>query len=326
MSTIGEPNLTIEFHSQSQTRRLVMAIIYRRAEPDDIPGVANVYEAAVSDLYKRYGFSDQLAGITPSSQFYAFSAQEEPEGFWVALDDSEIVGMAISWVRDSLWYLSSLFISPHYQNQGIGQGLLNRTLTHERQSEISHRALITFGYNVVSIALYMRYGMYSREPVYKLTGASTALELHHDNLQKVNYVEIHADSENLDQLGSIDRRAIGISLGKHHQYFLNAQNGKCYLFWDESAPVGYAYVWANGNVGPLATVSHESFEVIMNVALSLAANQNASQISVTIPGSNQQAVKIALRQKLRIVSPYVLMSSSPIRYQAQYLFHSPPLM
>jgi hypothetical protein len=45
-----------------------------------------------------------------------------------------------------------------------------------------------------------------------------------------------------------------------------------------------------------------------------------------IPGSNDQAVAVALDHKLRIAIPFLLMSSQPFENWDKYLFYSPTLM
>lgn len=303
-----------------------MNIIYRPAKPDDIPTAAKVFSTALNDLYQRHGLGDQIVQSIQPNPYYAFCLQEEPEGFWVAESGSEIVGMAISWLRGSFWFLACLFISPTCQERGIGRHLLDRTLELGSQIEITNRALITFPFNRVSTALYMRYGMYPREPIYRMVGDRAAARLTHRETESFNYEKLPPVAASIRQLCSIDEPVLGIPLERHHEHFLNAQGGTCYLFRREKNPEGYAYVWANGHVGPLAVSSLNSFRGVMNTALGLAANQETPQVSVMIPGSNDQAVAVALDHKLRIAVPFLLMSSQSFGNWDKYLFYSPTLM
>jgi hypothetical protein len=45
-----------------------------------------------------------------------------------------------------------------------------------------------------------------------------------------------------------------------------------------------------------------------------------------VPGSNEQAMSIALEAQLRIRAPMLFMASVPFTSSASYLFHSPGLM
>lgn len=137
---------------------------------------------------------------------------------------------------------------------------------------------------------------------------------------------LHPVRQAIRQLCSIEEPVLGISRDRHHEYFLNAQGGTCYIFRMWKNAEGYAYVWSNGRVGPLAVVSSNSFRGVMNTALGLAAAQGTHQVSVMIPGSNDQAVAVALDHKLRIAIPLLLMSSQRFGNWDNYLFYSPALM
>ncbi len=303
-----------------------MNIIYRPAKPGDIPASAQVYSTALNDLYQRHGLEDQVVQFIQPNPYYAFCLQEEPEGFWVAESETEIVGMAISWLRGSFWFLGCLFILPTCQQGGIGRNLLDKTLELGSHLSVTNRALITFPFNRVSTALYMRYGMYPREPIYRMVGDSAAARLAHKETESFNYEKLPPAAASIRQLCTIDEPVLGIPLERHHEYFLNAQGSTCYLFRRENNPEGYAYVWSNGHVGPLAVSSLNSFRGVMNTALGLAAIQETSQVSVMIPGSNDQAAIIALDHKLRIAIPFLLMSSRSFGHWDKYLFYSPALM
>jgi GNAT superfamily N-acetyltransferase len=72
----------------------------------------------------------------------------------------------LSWVCGDLWFLAELFVSPGNQGRGIGRELLKRTLDHAQKSGATSRALITFTFNAVSQALYIRHGLFPRLPIY----------------------------------------------------------------------------------------------------------------------------------------------------------------
>jgi ribosomal protein S18 acetylase RimI-like enzyme len=303
-----------------------MNIHYRLAKPGDIAAVAQVYSTAVNDLYERHGLGDQIRQVIQPNPYYAFCLREEPDGFWVAENETEIVGMAISWLRGSFWFLGCLFIVPTCQESGIGRKLLDKTLELGSHLNVTNHALITFPFNRVSTALYMRYGMYPREPIYRMVGDGTVARSVHKETESFNYEKLPPERASIQQLCSIDEPVLGIPLERHHEYFLNAHRATCYIFRRKKNPEGYAYVWSNGHVGPLAVVSSNSLRGVMNTALGLAAVPGTPQVSVMIPGSNDQAVAVALDHKLRIAIPFLLMSSQHFGNWDNYLFYSPALM
>ena len=150
-----------------------MSIICRPAEPQDIPKAIAIRAVASSNFKEKYGFVGKKKEevFTPDS-FYAFTMAHEPEGFWVAEEGGRMVGMMIVWVRDTFWFLSYLFVTPEYQDRKVGTHLLDTAFQNMPPSKISNRALITYAYNTASIAIYMKYGIFSREAVYKMAGTA----------------------------------------------------------------------------------------------------------------------------------------------------------
>jgi len=301
-----------------------VAIIYRHATFDDITAISQVNQTAINDLNRRHGF--QEFPPSPPSPLYAFSLTEEPEGFWIAEDDGTIAGYSISWVRGAFWFLYDLFVLPQYQGKGIGQKLIQKAFEHGGGSEIDNRALITFAYNPVSITLYIKYGMYPREPLYLMEVPRTHVCEYSSRMQPIDLERVDPNRFVADQLGRIDEQVLGVPRSKHHFYLLNAPGSACYLFKEKGDVRGYAYVWSSGRVGPLAVLSPTAFEPVMCSALALAASQDAEVIRVLLPGSNEQAGRIVLRCKMRIAYPMLLMSTKPFGSWHNYLFYSPGLM
>jgi ribosomal protein S18 acetylase RimI-like enzyme len=304
-----------------------LGIIYRRPQLRDMPDVANVIQSAVDHLGGRHGFAPraQPSASLSLNPFYEFSLRKEPDGFWVATDNNEIVGVAISWIRGSFWYLSHLFVSPAYQGHDIGRNLLDKALNYGNEMKITNRALITFAYNPISIALYIRYGMCPREFLLKMEGSSTEA--------LVPSVQEHLDHEKVEpcentirSLSQVDQQALGFTRNKHHEFLLSVHGVTCYLFRKHRNAEGYAYIWSNGGVGPLAVVSPVSFRSVMNEALKFAATRGTPSVSLLLSGSNVQALSAALEHKMRIDTPLVLMSSKRFGNWTNYLFHSPGLM
>jgi GNAT superfamily N-acetyltransferase len=153
-------------------RRHAMDVTYRPARPEDLAPGLRVVEQAFNELCVRNGLRPMSFG---EPAFQRFTYAEDPTGLWVAEAEGTIVGFACSWMRQRFWYLGHLFIRPDIQARGIGQALMSRTLEQAARTGAENRALITPGYNMASTGLYIRNGLYPREPLYRMVAPAVGL-------------------------------------------------------------------------------------------------------------------------------------------------------
>ncbi len=245
--------------------------------------------------------------------------KEDGEGFWIAEVEGKMAGLTLSWVRGSLWYLAHLFVSPEHQGLNIGQNLMERAMKHHKDTTITNRALATFAYNPVSISLYARHGIYPREPLYWMEGASQHVKTQASS--KVRNERITNFESGRKTLSHIDELTMGYPREKNHEFLFGLPTVRCHLFSTGNQPVGYAYVWQNGRVGPLATVSHETFQDVLRSAFRLAAAEGAPNVGIAATGSNEQLMQVALEQKMRILDNYLFMSSKPFPNFSNYVLY-----
>jgi hypothetical protein len=197
---------------------------------------------------------------------------------------------------------------------------MERAMKHHKGSAITNRALVTFAYNPVSISLYARHGIYPREPLYWMEGPSQQVkaELSNSKLRNERAVDFE---KSRSVLSRIDELTLGYSREKNHEFLLSLPTVRCHLFSSGNEPVGYAYVWQNGRVGPLATVSHEIFRDVLRSAFRLAAAEGATSVGIAATGSNEQLMQVALEQKMRILDNYLFMSSKPFPNFSNYVLY-----
>jgi GNAT superfamily N-acetyltransferase len=79
-------------------------------------------------------------------------------------------------MRHKFWFLAQLFIKPETQARGVGQTLLSKTLQQAQRNGAENLALVTLAYNTVSTGLYVRNGMYPREPLYRVVAPAAVVE------------------------------------------------------------------------------------------------------------------------------------------------------
>jgi ribosomal protein S18 acetylase RimI-like enzyme len=229
---------------------------------------------------------------------------------WVAEADGEIVCFAFSWVCGDLWFLAELFVAPSEQGCGVGKELLARTLEHARKTGAANKGLITFTFNVVSQGLYIRHGMLPRLPIYLYSVARPGLNASRGD--RLRSAPVEPSPSHLQSLTQLDLSTLGFSREKHHRHLLDDGTMKGVLLYDGGDCVGYAYVSANGHVGPVAVAQAWHMGAAFRTALDEAAASGAGQLSAFLP-STSEAPGIALEHGMRITFPMVLVCRSDRR-------------
>jgi len=74
---------------------------------------------------------------------------------WLALRDKNLVGAITISDKGSVCELSSFYVDPHFQHQGIGKELFNLALNYSAKKDI---VLDTYSHNVRTIEIYKHWG------------------------------------------------------------------------------------------------------------------------------------------------------------------------
>jgi ribosomal protein S18 acetylase RimI-like enzyme len=296
-----------------------MRAIIRPARAEELQAAEELVACSINDLAERHGFG-RIATPRPP-EFQLFSLQDDPDGLWVAEADGELAGFGLSWVCGDLWFLAELFVSPAHQRRGIGDALLRRTFEHAEKTGAGNRALITFAFNTVSQGLYIRHGLFPRLPIYLFQVAREACRLE----PELRYTDIGPETD-LETLAQVDRSTLGISREKHHRFMRGQGAMRGILLHSGLDCVGYAYVSANGPIGPLAVAQPDMMGPAFRTALALAATTGAPQISAFVPGIATEAISAAVAQGMRITLPAVLVSAKDFGDWTRYLPRNPGFM
>ena len=299
-----------------------MPIIYRPARSTDLVRADELVVGSINDLTERHGFG-KIASPRPPP-FQLFSLQDDPDGLWVAQDESEMVGFAWSWMCGDLWFLAQLFVSPTQQGSGIGNELIKRTWELAKDKGATNKALITFTFNTVSQGLYLRYGLFPRFPIYFFGVASERLKPRLKGRQ-LRTVTLEDTSSHLHYLAGIDAQTLGVSREKHHRYLINDPSSKGVLLYEGETCVGYAYI-ADGHIGPIGVAQRDNMAAAFTTALAMAVDSGASQVTAFVSGASEAALSAAIESGMRITLPMVLMSSRDFGNWAQYLPRNPGFM
>jgi GNAT superfamily N-acetyltransferase len=297
-----------------------MDITYRPAKPEDLEEAERVVQQSGSALRVRHG--EQPWPAPPATAFPEFCLARDPSGLWVAEDGDTIVGFGFSWMAEKFWCLSQLFVSPEAQAKGIGQALLSKTLMQAERNGATNRALITFAYNIASTGLYLQNGLCPREPIYRMAAPAQAVAR---NLVDACYetIPIVPGPEAFEWTGRIDQELLGFRRDSHHQFLLDGFAAHAIRIEHRGLEAGYAYISAQGHVGPLAIARDADAKAVVTTALRCALESGTSQVSMLVPGRAEVVMRTVLALGFRVEEPFVLMAVRPFGNWCNYLPRTP---
>ncbi len=227
---------------------------------------------------------------------------------WVVRDGGEAIGIAVAHDSDDERYIGDLFVEPSYRGQGLGRRLLDAASS--AAGDLSHAVSIDLR-DQASVALAFRFGMAPREPILRFTGAIPREE----ELAKMAAGDFRFAVDAIDPeahafaLGELDRQARGTARSEDHRQFALRASGHAFFLKGEC--VGYAYVWRDGHVGPLACASEAYLVQIFGYMLvTLARRHSASWCTALVPGSNRRIARAALRAGLKIEDSFLFGADS----------------
>jgi GNAT superfamily N-acetyltransferase len=236
---------------------------------------------------------------------------------WLARDAGEAIGIAIAHDSQGERFVGDCFVEPSYRGQGVGANLLEAA--YEDTPGRGRGALVAPG-DPAALALVLRFGLAPRETLLRFAGSIPR----EDELAKmaageyrfeVAAVDPAAQREALDEL---DRQTRGTAREADHALFAREANGT--IFYLNGECVGYAYVWRNGRLGPLACASEAYLVQIFGYALAtLRRTFGASWCTALVPGSNRRIGRAALRAGLRIQDWYLVAADRANANMSSYV-------
>ncbi|WP_270937664.1 GNAT family N-acetyltransferase [Falsiroseomonas oryzae] len=300
-----------------------MQVTTRPATEEDLGPATRIVQDAYNDVRVRHGLPASIALGPPL--FQAFSLTEPTSSLWVAEAEGALRGFAFSWMRQRFWFLAQLFVRPGEQSQGIGQGLMARTLHHARENGAENLALITMAYNTTSTALYIRNGLYPREPLLRLV-APARVVAERLGAAGLEVAPIEPWPASRDWLSGIDEEVLGFHRGSHHAFLLGGIAARAFRIEQAGRPVGYAYVSPTGHIGPLAVAPGTDTAEALKAVLRGALEIGSEQISMIVAGRADGTLAAAFALGFRIDEPFVLLSSRPFGTWSCYQPSNPGFM
>lgn len=297
-----------------------MNITYRPARDADLEAAMQIVADAINDLRARHGFKPDFLPRPPAFQRYCQSTNSG--SLWIAERDGIMVGYAFSWMCQEFHFLSQLFIRPEAQAAGIGQTLFERTMSSSGQPYASNRALITLAYNRAATGLYVRNGLFPRQPLYAMQAPARHVR---DAVKPTRYETAPLPASLPGWIGDLDAQVLGFRRDAHHRF--QASNGavRSIQVTDAGKPVGYAYI-TGGHIGPFAVTPSADPAQAINAVIRAVVAGDADQVGLLVPGTADAIMGAAPRAGARIMEPMVLLSAKPFGDWRCYLPNNPGYM
>lgn len=286
-------------------------IVHRPATESDIGDAAELFLASVTDLATRHGLATPAYSAASIDPVYRHILRTGI--FEVAELEGRIVAIAHAIVRDHLWFLSGFWAAPGLQRKGLGGPLLARVRA-EGERRGATLAFTWSSVDLTAMATYMLLGLLPGYPILTFAGAPSA---------PPPRAAAYEDAPlTLATAADIDADVRATRRELDHTFWLAAPEAARVVLRG-GRPVGYFYA-TRGLIGPAAWTDEAHGEAVLAAAIHAAQSQ-AEQIRLAIPGINHTAVRLALSSGLKLIAFSHLLCTAEPGKMARYIPSGPSL-
>lgn len=347
-------------------RALSGPLAIRLARTEDIAECADVWATSIADYLAELNLPTDPGDLAPIRRMLGHLMSTDPGRFWVATRPSRepaeeapgavperrqagagdgsperVVAFASASIRGDVWFLAMLFVMPDEQAAGLGRELLERVLPARVAARMGVRpggpagpdgpsvfATATDSAQPISNALYARYGIVPRMPVYRLTGRprdDRAMPPLPSTVQPVAFEEIAVGPpggpghrELVRAVAAIDRQLLGYEHADDHRFHrLEGRVGYLYRSAD-GTPVAYGYASPVGRVGPVGALDEALLAPVVGHLLDAIPPRGAS--AIWVPGAAGGTFQALLKAGFRLDGfPTLLCWSRPFAAFERYI-------
>jgi GNAT superfamily N-acetyltransferase len=312
-------------------RPSIAGIAYRRAGADDLVACAGIWRDSINDYTRRLNQPDIPDDLAAILRLYGHLLETDPGGFVVAERAASdgppaVVAFAASVRRESLWFLSMLFVLPDVQATGLGRALLAEVMPVPGTAGL---ATCTDSIQPISNGLYASLGMAPRMPLVRLVGLAErdGLPPLPPGIRAVPFDELdgQAAAHLDDEIVALDRAIAGFAHIRDHGH-VRAEGRVGVLFVDGGGQaVGYGYTSEAGRVGPVAVLDPELLAPVLGHLVTSIRPRGA--FGIWMPGAAGEAMTALLQAGFRIDGfPCLVCWDRPIVDFARYVPISPGLL
>lgn len=270
---------------------------FRPIDPADLDACADVFYAADDDLMTKRGLPIMPRNRVALLRLFGHIQATSPHRAWLAERDGRVVGFGMSAQRGALVFLSFLFIEPVEQSKGLGRALLERSMSGAEQT-----AVCIFSIQPISAALYAKYGMVPRVPMYTLLGRPREPLPGLPAGLSVGPLEV-------DAAAALDRAVTGFEREQDHVAW-RSWDRRLFGLFEAGRPVGYGYAQPSGRLGPVVVERREL--VLPLVAELMRQVEPLEDWMVHVPGPAAGAFTALLNAGMKLDGPPVVFCASDV--------------
>jgi ribosomal protein S18 acetylase RimI-like enzyme len=315
----------------------------RPATEADLPTCAAIWRESLNHYLGRLAQPVIPDDLAPILRLYGHLHSTDPATFVVAEaaarqhagDSPTVDGFAVVVRRDSLRYLSMLFVRPAAQARGLGRALLGAAgMDEPADAGTARRATATDTVQPISNGLYASLGMVPRIPLLRLVGLPTRDRSFGELPAGVEAIAFDEVGDSPDGLGRsalaaeldvLDLDAAGFSRQADHAFHL-LEGRIGFLFRDgDGRAIAYGYSSEAGRVGPVAVRDATLLGPVVGHLVHAVRPRGA--FGLWVPGTAGEAIVPLLRAGFRFDGfPVLLCWDRPFADFSRYLPMSPGLL
>lgn len=268
-------------------------LIIRPMSPEDVPAAERLSDEGFYELDVRMNRPSWPAPerrSDPGSERWVDRTlhflRTDPGGCWVAEDETGVVGMATSFVRDTTWCLATYVVRPGLQGNGIGRPLLEAALQHGRGCL---HGMLCASADPKALRRYHLAG-FALHPQMFLTGT-----VDRSAIPAIDRVR-EGTAADTDLMNSVDRQTRGAAHGPDHELL---QRTWRVVVSDTNTGSGYAYLGDHAAVVLLAATNRRTATRLLWTALADAPVDKDVNVA-HITAANQWAIDVGMAARLEL--------------------------
>jgi hypothetical protein len=279
----------------------------RPADAGDVAACIDIRTRSIVEYQARLGIAYRAGDPSIAEALLEHLRATDPSLVVVAErgagEGREVVGYAAASVRGDTWFLGALFVSSASSGVGLGLAML-RAVMPETGTAFPNEPLAlmtcTDSLQPISNAMYARYGVVPRVPVFRLTGDPLGEQPTDQGWRLVPIPDPGSSDWDaiLMLLDSVDRDVLGYEHHSDHAFVRRHATEGIVITTPDQALVGYGYRHPNGELGPIAVIDETDLPAVVGAVAGRAASASAS---LWAAGASDRLLPALLRSGYRVV-------------------------